>query len=334
MKTRQLILSIAILIVLLAVIAGISQAQSPEPQEVASPQDAATTAFTYQGYLKDGSLPANGDYDFRFILYDNAAGGSQVGSALYYDSVPVTNGLFTLQLNFGAVFDGARLWIEIAVRPAGGTTYNTLDPRQEITAAPYALYALRADHLSAPDGDPNNALVVNDIGNVGIGTTAPGVKLDVHGDIMSTSYTIIAASPYDLSSWSDVSVIPSDQGYVYLQTSATGSQQVHLTPTLPAIVFGVRQKLAGVTVCYQLDNAASYITKTEAFFSTMSGERVFMFEDETDRTSTTFGCYDYFDPSPDNIVGTVVVRLWLNYAGTGWPHDIVIGRITLWLTEN
>jgi hypothetical protein len=334
MKTRQFILSVVILIALLAAIAGISQAQAPEPQGVASPQEATTTAFTYQGYLKDGGLPSNGNYDFRFILYDNSVGGSQVGSPLYYYYVPVTNGLFTLKLNFGAVFAGTRLWIEIAVRPAGGTTYNTLDPRQEITAAPYALYALRTDHLSAPDGDPTNALVVDNNGNVGVGTAAPGVKLEVNGDIKSSSNTIIAASPYDLRSWSNVSVIPSDQGYVYLQTSATGSQQVHLTPTLPAIVFGVRQKLAGVTVCYQLDNAASYITKTEAFFSTMGGERVFMFEDETDRTSTTFGCYDYFDPSPDNIVGTVVIRLWLNYAGTGWPHEIVIGRITLWLTEN
>jgi hypothetical protein len=328
MKSQRFLISLVILAGLLATMVGLSQAQGPGPQE------AAGNAFTYQGYLKDGSSPANGEYDFQFTLYNALTGGSQVGSIVATDDVIVTNGLFTVALDFGTVFDGTRLWLGAAVRPVGGAGYTILSPRQEITAAPYALYALHTDHLSAPDGDPANALVVNNSGNVGIGTAAPAVKLDVNGDIKSTSYTIIAASPYELASWSGVSLIPSDQGYVYLRTSTAGSQQVHLSPTLPAIVFGVRQKLARITVCYQLDDAASYITKTEAFFNNASGERVFMFEDDTDRTSTSYGCYEVSDPSPDDIVGTVVVRFWLNYAGTDYPHDIVIGRVTLWLREN
>jgi len=31
---------------------------------------AQTTAFTYQGSLKDGATPANGNYDFEFKLFD------------------------------------------------------------------------------------------------------------------------------------------------------------------------------------------------------------------------------------------------------------------------
>jgi hypothetical protein len=333
MKSQRFLMSLVVLAALLATIVGLSRAQGTGPQEVVPSRELAGDAFTYQGYLRDGSSPANGEYDFRFILYDASIGGSQVGGHFFVDDVTVANGLFTVALDFGTVFDGTRLWLEIAVRPVGGTAYAILSPRQEITAAPYALYALNVDHLSAPDGDPANALIVDNDGNVGIGTAAPAVELDVNGQIRSSSYAVIAASPYDLSSWSDVSIIPSDQGYVYLQTSTAGSQQVHLSPTLPAIVFGVRQKLAGITVCYQLDDDASYITKTEAFYSDASGARMFMFEDDTDRKSTSFGCYDYFDPSPDNIVGTVVVRLWLDYAGTGWAHEIVIGRISLFLTE-
>jgi hypothetical protein len=334
MKSQRFLMCLVISAALLVALVGVGQAQAPRPQEVVTPQASTGNAFTYQGYLEDGSSPANGRYDFQFILYNALTGGSQVGSTVIANGVSVTNGLFTVRLGFGAVFDGTQLWLEAAIRLVGSTFYTVLSPRQEITAAPYALFALRADHLSAPDGNPANALVVDNEGKVGIGTAAPAVKLDVNGHIRSTSDTIIAASPYDLSSWSGVRVIPSDQGYVYLQTSAAGSHQVHLSPTLPAIVFGVRQKLKGITVCYQLDHAGSYITKTEAFYSTVDGSRVFMFEDDTDRTSTSWTCYDYFDPSPDNIPGTVVVRLWLNYAGTGWAHEIVIGRITLWLTEN
>ena len=37
------------------------------------------TAFTYQGRLQDGGAPANGPYDFRFMLFDGPAAGSQVG---------------------------------------------------------------------------------------------------------------------------------------------------------------------------------------------------------------------------------------------------------------
>jgi hypothetical protein len=37
------------------------------------------TAFTYQGRLTDAGSPGSGTYDFQFILYDSAVGGSQVG---------------------------------------------------------------------------------------------------------------------------------------------------------------------------------------------------------------------------------------------------------------
>ncbi len=102
------------------------------------------TSFTYQGQLKDGGLLANGPYDFQFSLYDAASGGSQVGSTLTRDDVGVTDGLFTVELDFGDVFDGNERWLEIAVRPGDSTgAYTTLAPRQQLTAAPYALHARR-----------------------------------------------------------------------------------------------------------------------------------------------------------------------------------------------
>lgn len=103
----------------------------------------AGSAFTYQGQLKKYGNPVNGACDFRFSLWDAASGGTQVGPTQYMASVPVNNGLFTVQLDFGAsAFGGDARWLEVAARCAGDASYVTLSPRQAITPAPYALYAL------------------------------------------------------------------------------------------------------------------------------------------------------------------------------------------------
>jgi hypothetical protein len=112
---------------------------------LASAQGPIGTAFTYQGRLTDGGVPANGTYDFEFKLYNAASGGTQVGVTVTKDDVTVTDGLFSVELDFGAVFDGTALWLEIGVRPGSDTgAYTTLDPRQALNAVPYALYALSA----------------------------------------------------------------------------------------------------------------------------------------------------------------------------------------------
>ncbi len=73
------------------------------------------TAFTYQGQLQDGSSPAQGAYDFRFALYDDAAAGLQIGTTVTNQAVAVNGGVFTVLLDFGGSFDQAR-WLEIGVR--------------------------------------------------------------------------------------------------------------------------------------------------------------------------------------------------------------------------
>ena len=104
------------------------------------------TAFTYQGQLKEDGSPVNGTCDFQFKLYDAQSDGTQVGSTQTKTNVNVSNGLFTVQLDFGSdVFTGDARWLEVAVRcPAGSGSYTTLTPRQALTAAPYALYAKSA----------------------------------------------------------------------------------------------------------------------------------------------------------------------------------------------
>ena len=102
------------------------------------------TAFTYQGRLNNGANPATGLYDLRFTIYDDATVGN-AGGALTNAATPVTNGLFTVMLDFGAgVFTGADRWLEIGVRTNGATDFAMLVPRQPITAMPYAIQALNA----------------------------------------------------------------------------------------------------------------------------------------------------------------------------------------------
>src|SRR2546423_2438624 len=105
---------------------------------------AQATTFTYQGRLTDAGAPANGSYDLEFKLFDGA--GTQVGPTVTREDVPVTDGVFTVQLDFGSVFDGSTRSLEIGVRPGASVdAFTTLAPRQPITATPEALHSTAAD---------------------------------------------------------------------------------------------------------------------------------------------------------------------------------------------
>lgn len=105
---------------------------------------AQTTAFTYQGSLKDGAGPANGNYDFQFALYDNASGGTQLGPILTQNSVAVSGGGFTALLDFGNQFPGAARFLEIRVRLNAQPTFTILAPRQFLSSMPYSVKSLSA----------------------------------------------------------------------------------------------------------------------------------------------------------------------------------------------
>lgn len=175
------------------------------------------TAFTYQGRLIDNNRSADGLYDFQFKLFDDPCTGSQIGGDVNEPDVDVIDGYFTVELDFGgSVFDGNACWLEIGVRPGEQSdpcAYSILQPRQEITPTPYALYAETSGSVSwgeildrpvgLDDGDDvgitsetdpqvgynttnyipkwdGSALVkgqIYDNGNIGIGITEPNALL-------------------------------------------------------------------------------------------------------------------------------------------------------------
>ena len=108
------------------------------------------TAFTYQGRLIDSGNPANGQYDLQFALYDALAAGNQVGSTLTQTNTSVSGGVFTVLLDFGAgAFNANARWLQIGVRPGGTSgSFTTLSPRQAVSPAPNALFALSASNAN------------------------------------------------------------------------------------------------------------------------------------------------------------------------------------------
>ncbi|MCX7687971.1 MAG: hypothetical protein N2045_08380 [Fimbriimonadales bacterium] len=135
--------------------------------------------FTYQGFLKQNGQPVNGTRSMTFKLFTALTGGSQVGSTIT-QNVNVQNGLFTVELNFGAVWDGSDRYLEISVDG------NTLSPRVKINPTPYASTAF----FSQRPWQTSGSNIFYTAGNVGIGTSSPSVRLSLGGDNANTKLAI------------------------------------------------------------------------------------------------------------------------------------------------
>src|ERR1022692_2055808 len=100
------------------------------------------TAFTYQGRLQNNGSPASGTYNLAFSLFNTNTTGVPVARPVTNNAIVVTNGLFTVPIDFGpGVFTGTNYWLEIGVETNGASPFITLAPRQELTPTPFAIYA-------------------------------------------------------------------------------------------------------------------------------------------------------------------------------------------------
>jgi len=137
------------------------------------------SAITYQGKLDKSGVPMNGNCNLIFKLHDAATGGAPVGNTVPLPNTPVTNGFFTASLDFGAgAFNGQARWIEIQVQGPGDPSFTVLAPRQPVTAAPYAVYALGGPGVTSQW--VNDASGINYGGNVGVGSASnSSIKLSL-----------------------------------------------------------------------------------------------------------------------------------------------------------
>lgn len=140
----------------------LSRAQEQPPQNTEQLPSPLGTAFTYQGQLKKNGAPITANCLMAFRLYDQATTGNLIGSPITM-TVPITNGLFTVQLDFGAsVFAGEARWLGIQVQCPADAAYVDLG-RQALTAAPYALHATSTGALqgrSVASTSPGNGQVL------------------------------------------------------------------------------------------------------------------------------------------------------------------------------
>jgi hypothetical protein len=158
------------------------------------------TEFTYQGRLDRNDVPASTTCDFAFLLYDAAVGGSVVSITNALD-VPIEDGLFTVTLDFGAVFNGSSRWLEIQVLCDGDAQPTLLTPRQRITSVPYAVRSGFAENGGSGSSQwiSNGPDLTYSGGGVGfLGGSSPfaaGKGVFIEGG--SSSYGLVFAFNYD-----------------------------------------------------------------------------------------------------------------------------------------
>ena len=149
---------------------------------VAGVAGAQPTAITYQGLIESKGERAAGPVDLRVRLYDALVGGAQHGPQLSFDAVTLTDGTFTLAMDFGVspYVPNADRWLEIDVRTVGEASFTTLAPRQALTAVPFAMNT--------------RGIFVDEQGQVGVATSAPNAMLHVKGSFHAGGLSVPDAS--------------------------------------------------------------------------------------------------------------------------------------------
>jgi hypothetical protein len=155
-----------------------------------------STAFAYPGVLLVNNSPVSGVYDLEFRLFDAATAGAQVGSAQVRENVPIRDGHYLVNLNFGSSpFSGSARWLQVGWRGETSTgTFTTQPPRQLLTGTPYALSVRPGATIagSIPAGSRYDAALKvtntsssNGIGLYGIASATSGTTIGVAGNAHS-----------------------------------------------------------------------------------------------------------------------------------------------------
>lgn len=87
-----------------------------EQLDMTPPVVISDTAIIYRGQLAFAGIPVDANVDLEFRLYSDMIAGEQIGQSLFADGVWLSDGQFTLELDFGVdLAAGAEYWIETTV---------------------------------------------------------------------------------------------------------------------------------------------------------------------------------------------------------------------------
>lgn len=138
----------------------------------------APTLINYQGKISMTGMAVEDSTNMTFIIYNDSIAINQAVWSKEYENVRLSAGVFKVLLGPfpPEIFNGSgERWLEVNVGS------QRLLPRYRLVSVPYAIHSNSARTLSAADGDPLDAVVVDADGKVGIGTTNPETKLHVVG---------------------------------------------------------------------------------------------------------------------------------------------------------
>ena len=300
-RTHWLTLALGVtVVILLVVLAGLVKAQDGGPEndddQVASPSYTAIVTndvVQVQGRLNDASgVPLNGPVTIIATIYDASSGG--VARCTDSDSVTVTQGLFTLAMDFCTAddFNGDQLYLGLKVGADAEMT-----PRQEIFAVPYA-WGLR-----------------------------PGAI--VRGD---DSYLFVPASAFARNSQTDSTQwdIQASGAVMFRRGAVAGTKTVYIPITLPGVLYGQPTTIKQITVYYKCSNAASYIDYIDLNLQTDADSWLGVIDDNTDLTSTVAASHT-LTPTLNNVLsanqGILGFYMYLTFADD--TDSIQIGGIRL-----
>ncbi len=172
--------------------------------------------ISYQGFLigKSDNLPVNTPQDINFVFYNVETGGT-IATSIYSEgrcNVSVLNGRYEVEIGStsGGITDtlfinNPNIWLEVQINPDNDCsgTYEPLQPRIKMQAAPYAfnsLYAstasaatslFRADVIGTLDNTLNGAVTISSnlyvMGGISVGDISPGQTLAVAGIVESST---------------------------------------------------------------------------------------------------------------------------------------------------
>ena len=195
---------------------------------------AQTTAFTYQGKLNESGVAAGGSFQMQFALFDSLGGAGQVGSTIADVPVVVTQGIFSVGLDFGSsALSGANRWLEIAVRRNSGESYSTLSPREQLNSSPYSVRTLSAasadialDSQKLGGVAASQFVTMTNGGNTFIQNgiaQQPTANFNISGN--GTAGSLTANGPASFAGVASPGSAPAGQGRVYFD-SATNKLKV------------------------------------------------------------------------------------------------------------
>lgn len=211
------------------------------------------SAFTYQGRLEKDGLHQSGPVDLEFALYDVDSGGTPLATLPVLDNVAVSNGLFAVQLDFGAgQFAGDSRWLEVRSRDGASVGGFSTVGRQQLTATPYAIFATQAGNASTAT-TANAALAAPWSGLTGM----PAGFQDGVDDTLTLPYTSSVNSPNPLFSLTNTNggvssvvlgypltgIASTSPGSAIVGESTSGLYGVYgksLSEDFPTLAYGVR----------------------------------------------------------------------------------------------